>query len=184
MRARIVGFAVAVATFAADQATKWAMLGPLNLRNLGQIVLLPFFNFTFTENTGVSLGLFGAGSDGMRWVLVALTAAIALTVLVWLLRERRVGDTAALGLILGGALGNIRDRMTLGYVVDWADLHFGGFRPFLIFNLADAAITIGVPDYPCPLVPFARKARCPRPGELTPCASSPPSSWQAAPPPR
>jgi signal peptidase II len=143
-RPQIIGFAIALATFAADQAAKWAMLGPLNLREVGQITLLPIFNFTFTENTGVSLGLLGAGSDSQRWMLVALTAAIALTVLVWLLREARAADTAALGLVLGGALGNIRDRMTLGYVVDYADLHFGSFRPFLIFNLADAAITVGV----------------------------------------
>ena len=141
---QLVGFAVAAAILIADQATKWAMLSPLHLRDVGQIVLLPIFNFTFTENTGVSLGLLGAGSGGERWVLVALTVAIAVTVLIWLLRERRAADTAALGLILGGALGNIRDRATLGYVVDWADLHFGSFRPFLIFNLADAAITCGV----------------------------------------
>lgn len=144
MRARIIGFTIAALIFIADQAAKWAMLGPLQLRDVGQIILLPMFNFTFTENTGVSLGLLNAGSDGQRWLLVALTAAIAVTVLVWLLRERRVADTAALGLVLGGALGNIRDRVTLGYVVDYADLHFGSWRPFLIFNLADAAITIGV----------------------------------------
>lgn len=143
-RARLIGFAIAAAVFIADQAVKWAMLGPLRLRDVGQIVLLPVFNFTFTENTGVSLGLLNAGSDTQRWLLVAVTAAIAVTVLVWLLRERHPADTAALGLVLGGALGNIRDRMMLGYVVDYADLHFGGWRPFLIFNLADAAITIGV----------------------------------------
>ncbi|MDE2301169.1 MAG: signal peptidase II [Sphingomonadales bacterium] len=144
LRARILGFAIAALVFAADQAVKWAMLGPLKLREVGQIVLLPIFNFTFTENTGVSLGLFGAGSDLQRWALVALTAAIALSVLVWLLRETRPGDTLALGLILGGALGNIGDRVLRGYVVDYLDLHFGAFRPFLIFNLADAAITFGV----------------------------------------
>ncbi len=141
---RIIGFTIAAVTFIADQAVKWAMLGPLHLRDVGQITLLPIFNFTFTENTGVSLGLLDAGSDTQRWLLVALTAAIALTVLVWLLRERHVADTAALGLVLGGALGNIRDRMALGYVVDYADLHFDSWRPFLIFNLADAAITCGV----------------------------------------
>jgi signal peptidase II len=140
----LIGFAVAAVIFLADQAVKWAMLGPLKLREVGQITLLPIFNFTFTKNTGVSLGLLNAGSDSQRWLLVALTAAIAVTVLVWLLRERRAADTAALGLVLGGAMGNIRDRMTLGYVVDYADLHFGGWRPFLIFNLADAAITCGV----------------------------------------
>ena len=55
-----------------------------------------------------------------------------------------LGDVLALALVLGGALGNILDRIRFGYVVDYADLHFGTFRPFLIFNLADAAITIGV----------------------------------------
>ena len=58
--------------------------------------------------------------------------------------EKLLGDILALSLILGGALGNIKDRYDLGYVVDFADLHFGEFRPFLIFNVADAAITIGV----------------------------------------
>jgi signal peptidase II len=59
-------------------------------------------------------------------------------------REKARSDVAALGLVLGGAIGNIVDRMRLGYVVDYADLHFGEWRPFLIFNLADAAITFGV----------------------------------------
>ena len=59
-------------------------------------------------------------------------------------RERNRQDLLALGLILGGALGNIVDRVRFGYVVDYADLHFGDFRPFLVFNVADAAITIGV----------------------------------------
>ena len=59
-------------------------------------------------------------------------------------RERLRGDVLALSMVLGGALGNIVDRVRYGYVVDYADLHFGAFRPFYIFNLADAAITIGV----------------------------------------
>jgi signal peptidase II len=79
-----------------------------------------------------------------RWLLVALTGVIALVVLVWLMREKALGEILGLALILGGALGNIRDRYELGYVIDYADLHIGSFRPFLIFNIADAAITIGV----------------------------------------
>lgn len=143
-KTRARGFAIAALTLAIDQASKWAMLGPLRLPEIGQITLLPIFNFTFTMNTGVSLGLLTAGSDAQRWALVGMTAAIAVAVLVWLLREKRPGDIAALGLILGGAIGNIIDRATLGYVVDFLDLHFGSFRPFLVFNIADAAITIGV----------------------------------------
>ena len=77
-------------------------------------------------------------------MLVALTAFIALVVLIWMMREKLLGDILGLGMILGPAIGNIYDRYTLGYVIDYADLHIGTFRPFLIFNLADAAITIGV----------------------------------------
>jgi signal peptidase II len=69
---------------------------------------------------------------------------IATGVLVWMFRERRLADIVALGLVLGGALGNIFDRVVRGYVVDYADLHCGDWRPFLIFNLADAAISCGV----------------------------------------
>ena len=63
---------------------------------------------------------------------------------IWMTREQAKGDVIALAMILGGALGNIVDRVRYGYVVDYADLHFGAFRPFYIFNLADACITIGV----------------------------------------
>jgi signal peptidase II len=64
--------------------------------------------------------------------------------LVWLWREKRRDDAIALGFVLGGALGNILDRIRLGYVLDFADLHFGDIHPFLVFNVADAAITVGV----------------------------------------
>src|SRR5262245_19006168 len=80
----------------------------------------------------------------MRWGLVELTGLIALVVTVWLVRERLLGDILQLGLILCGALGNIRDRFTLGWVIDYADLHFGTFRPLQIINFADAAMSIGV----------------------------------------
>jgi signal peptidase II len=65
-------------------------------------------------------------------------------VAIWLWREKRRDDAWGLALVLGGALGNIVDRIRFGYVVDFADLHFGEWRPFLVFNVADAAITIGV----------------------------------------
>ena len=138
------GYLIASAVFAIDQLVKWIMLGPLALREVGQIVLLPIFAFTYTENNGVSLGLLSATSDTQRWLLVALTAGIATGVAVWMTRERNRWDIVALGLVLGGALGNIVDRARFGYVVDFLDLHFGAFRPFMIFNVADAAITCGV----------------------------------------
>jgi signal peptidase II len=120
------------------------MLGPLALRDVRQIALLPFFNLTWTENYGVSLGLLTAQSVEMRYLLIALTSAIALVVFVWMMREKHRLELFALALVLGGALGNILDRVRFGHVVDFADLHFGAWRPFLVFNVGDAAITIGV----------------------------------------
>lgn len=145
-RNRVIGLLIAAIIFTADQAIKWYLLGPLKLRLQpeGKIDLLPFFDLRYTENLGISLGLLQATSQEMRWILVGLTATIALVVLAWMFRERLLGEIFGLSLILGGALGNIVDRSTLGYVVDYADFHIGDFRPFLIFNLADAAITIGV----------------------------------------
>ena len=135
---------IALAIFVADQLSKWLMIGPLALRDHGQIELLPIFNLTWVENRGISLGLFTADGELGRWLLVAMTAAIAIGVAWWIRKEQARGDQFALALVLGGALGNIVDRVRFGYVVDFADLHFGAFRPFLVFNVADAAISIGV----------------------------------------
>ena len=144
MKARQLGFAVAILIFALDQLAKWVVTGPLLLREVGQIVLLPIFNLTYTENNGISLGLLNATNPVGRWMLVGLTSAIAIGVAYWIGKEKNRGDQIALGMVLGGALGNILDRVRFGYVVDFADLHFGAFRPFLVFNVGDAAISIGV----------------------------------------
>ena len=145
MKARRLGFAVAVVVFALDQLMKWVVTGPLGINQVGdQLVLLPIFNFTYTQNQGISLGLFNAQTDVGRWMLVGVTTAIAIAVAVWIGREKNRIDQIALGMVLGGALGNILDRVRHGYVVDFADLHFGDFRPFLVFNVGDAAISIAV----------------------------------------
>ncbi len=144
-RNRIAGLTIAAIVFIADQLVKRWVVADLGLRQRGdQVVVAPFFNLTRENNYGVSLGMFAADSMEMRWALVALTGGIALFVLVWMMREKAMADIMALALILGGAVGNIRDRFYHGFVIDYADLHFGNFRPFLIFNVADAAITIGV----------------------------------------
>ena len=144
MRSRGFGFAIALAIFVADQLTKAIVAGPLQLQVVRQIKILPIFDLTWTENYGISLGLLNASSETGRWLLVALTSAIAIGVAYWIGREKARWDKAALGMILGGALGNIVDRVRHGFVVDFADLHFGDFRPFLVFNVGDAAISIGV----------------------------------------
>jgi signal peptidase II len=145
-RNRAVAYLLAFLIFLVDQATKWVVTYPLNLREQPDqlIYITSFFNLRWVENRGVSLGLLSADSEIARWLLVALTAAIAAFVALWLWREKRRDDSTALAMILGGALGNILDRTRLGYVVDFADLHFGDWRPFLVFNVGDAAITIGV----------------------------------------
>ena len=136
---------VAAIVFAADQAVKYVVTAMLGVNRPGDVMeLLPIFRLQYVENVGVSLGLLPAGSDATRWALVVLTVGIAIGVAIWMLRERHRADLIALGMVLGGALGNILDRVRLGYVTDFADLHFGSWSPFLVFNVADAGITIGV----------------------------------------
>ena len=139
-----IGLMIAGVIFIADQFVKWLVVGPLDLPNVRQIEILPFFNLTWAQNFGISFGIFSAQSEAQRWLLVAVTVLVAAGVAFWMWKERQRGDIIALALVLGGALGNIVDRARVGYVIDYADLHFGDFRPFLIFNVADAAITIGV----------------------------------------
>ena len=143
---RRLGFAIAGAVLILDQLIKYLVTYPLQLPSYGRLgfEITPFFNLTWTENRGVSMGFFYAETHLMRWLLVAMTMAIAGFVAWWMWREKQRDDAVALSLVLGGAIGNIIDRVRLGYVIDYADLHIGEWRPFLIFNLADAAITIGV----------------------------------------
>ncbi|MDZ3830746.1 MAG: signal peptidase II [Sphingopyxis sp.] len=141
-----LGLFIAAIAFLLDQITKWIVVVPLSLETkpYGTIELMSVFNLTWAENCGISLSMFANCNDTTRWTLVAVTAVVAGAVAVWMTREKARGDVIALALILGGALGNIVDRVRHGYVVDFADLHFGDFRPFMIFNVADACITIGV----------------------------------------
>ena len=140
---KTLGFGIAAIVFVLDQISKYWILNIVRLPDVGSIEILSFFRLTFVGNVGVSMGLFRADSDMQRWALVAVTGAIAAAVAVWITREKARGDVVALGLVLGGALGNIVDRVRFGYVVDF--LHFfWGERSFWVFNVADAAITLGV----------------------------------------
>jgi signal peptidase II len=143
-RQRKAGLIAVLLVFLFDQASKWLVTHPLDLQMRRVIEVLPFFDLRWVENYGVSMGFLTADSVLGQWLLVGLTAIIAIGVAIWLWREKNRVDVIALGLVLGGALGNILDRVRFGHVVDFADLHFGAWRPFLVFNVADAAITIGV----------------------------------------
>ncbi|KPF67878.1 signal peptidase II [alpha proteobacterium AAP81b] len=138
-----LGYAIAALVLLLDQLSKYAIVQIVRLPERGFIEVLPVFRLTYVENIGVSMGLLRAGSDMERWALVAATGVIALGVAVWIARERLRADVIGLGLVLGGAVGNIVDRIRLGYVVDF--LHFfAGERSFWVFNVADAAISVGV----------------------------------------
>ncbi|MFZ4688322.1 MAG: signal peptidase II [Polymorphobacter sp.] len=138
-----LGYSLAAIVFILDQISKYWITAIVRLPERGFIDVLPFFKLTFVGNIGVSMGLFRANSDTARWLLVAATGAIAAAVAVWIAREKQRYDALALGLVLGGALGNIVDRVRYGYVVDF--LHFfWGEHSFWVFNVADAAISCGV----------------------------------------
>ncbi len=108
---------------------------------------MPFINFTMVWNHGVSMSMIQGGSSVTRWVITILTSIVALIVAWWISREKDKWQLAAYGLILGGALGNILDRIRYGAVVDFIRAHaqiMGTERSFWVFNVADAAITAGV----------------------------------------
>src|SRR5690606_23405555 len=127
-----------------DQFSKWVIITPLSLEAKRVVTILPFFDLRWAENCGISLSMFASCTDTTRWTLVAVTGLVAGAVAIWMTREKARGDVIALAMILGGARGNVVDRVRYGYVVDYADLHIGGFRPFMIFNVAASCITIGV----------------------------------------
>jgi signal peptidase II len=143
-RTRLQCIMLASLVFIADQAVKYAMAVPLQLKSRTVIHIMQQFDLRWAENRGISLSFLVAQTDLQRWLLVGMTTAIALFIAIWMWREKQRGDALALSMVLGGALGNIVDRSRFGYVIDYADLHLGEWRPFQIFNLADAAISIGV----------------------------------------
>ena len=138
-----LAYGLAALVFLLDQLVKHWIVNIVQLEEKITIPVLPFFSLTWVENRGVSMGMLTADTEVGRWLLVGLTALIATVVAVWIRRERLWPESVALGLILGGALGNIVDRVRFGYVVDFVHLHWGPWS-FYVFNIADAAITIGV----------------------------------------
>ena len=137
------GYTIAGIVFVLDQLVKYWVTEVLDLPARGVIPVLPFFELTWVGNPGVSMGLFRAETVAGKWLLVAVTLAIAGGVAWGIAREANRIDVAALGLVLGGAVGNIVDRVRFGHVVDFLDL-FWRDHHFYVFNVADAAITVGV----------------------------------------
>ena len=144
MQPRNVGIAVALATIVVDQVSKTWMLHWLAGAAYNVVDLLPMLDLQVAWNTGISYSLLRANGSLGRILLVstALVAVVALS--VWLARARRAVTAVALGLVIGGAIGNAMDRAVHGAVADFIHLHWSGFAPFGVFNVADVAITGGV----------------------------------------
>ena len=138
------GLALAAAVAALDQLVKFWVLGFFAARpgELG-VVVLPCFNLVLAWNRGVSFGLFNSGETSGTLLFAALATIIVAALVLWLKRTKRGWLALAIGLVIGGALGNIIDRLFRGAVVDFLDFHWGTWHWFA-FNLADTAITIGV----------------------------------------
>jgi signal peptidase II len=138
-----LGAFVAFATFVLDQASKLYLLfaDPLSLRE--PVRLSPFLDFIVVWNRGISYGLFQQHTEVGRWALVVLSGVAALGLTLWLRRTQTPLLAAALGLIVGGAVGNAVDRVAYGAVFDFVHVHVGQFS-WYVFNIADAAIVAGV----------------------------------------
>ena len=132
---------IAAAAFAVDRLTKWIGIEVLNLPEQ-PIILTPFFNLVMVWNSGISFGLLQNDADWGRLLLIALQVGIVAALLVWLARVRGPLLATALGLVIGGAAGNVTDRIAWGSVADFFDFHLGDWH-FPVFNVADAAISVG-----------------------------------------
>lgn len=135
----------ALATFAVDQASKLGVIHGLDLRERGEIdVIDPLLNFRWAENRGVNFGLFANSDQAMRWVLIAVALIISAWVIRWVRREGfGVWAQISAGLLVGGALGNVVDRLAYGYVADFLNMSCCGFENPYAFNIADIAIFAG-----------------------------------------
>ena len=139
----MVAYAVAAAVVVLDQLSKWWVLNAIHLADHSPTRVLPFFQLTMVWNPGVSFGLLRADTGIGRWLLVIFALAIVIALGLWARRATRPLAGVALGLILGGALGNnLIDRVRFGAVADFLDFHALYF-PW-VFNIADSGITIGV----------------------------------------
>ena len=133
---------ITVAVIVLDQIPKLAVADPFTLHE--QLPLTPWFNLTLAHNPGAAFSFLSDASGWQRWFFTAIALAVSIAIVVWMKRlpanDRWMA--IALALILGGALGNVWDRITLGYVIDFLDFYVGQWH-WPAFNVADSAITIG-----------------------------------------
>lgn len=140
---RSAGLAVAGVTLAADQGSKLWLLHVVDIANRQPIEVTPFFNVLMAWNPGISYSLFAAETAQGRLTLLLLTLAATALLAAWLWRAPDRLTGWALGLLVGGALGNAYDRWAYGAVADFFHFHVGAFS-WYVFNIADVAIVAGV----------------------------------------
>jgi signal peptidase II len=142
-KARALGFTVAGAGLLLDQVHKAWMLGPFGIEDRGRVALTPFLDLILVWNRGVSYGLLTQDGDVGRWLLIAFGIAGAALFGWWLWGTQRPLAALSLGLVIGGAVSNVIDRLAYGAVADFFLFHVGSFE-WYVFNLADVWIVIGV----------------------------------------
>jgi len=134
---------LAVLLIALDQATK--VLASAALDYGSPVEVLPFLNWTLLHNKGAAFSFLSDAGGWQRWFFALVSVGVSIVLIVWLFRlgRREILQKLALALILSGALGNLWDRLLLGYVVDFIQVHYDHRYYFPAFNIADAAITLG-----------------------------------------
>lgn len=142
-RPLVLGSTIALIGLIIDQAVKTWLLFGFDLGERGRVFVTPFFDLVLVWNRGISYGLFAADSQAQVWFLVAVKLAITLALIVWLVRNTDRLTAIALGMLIGGAIGNTLDRVIYGAVVDYASLHAAGYY-WYVFNLADVWVVAGV----------------------------------------
>jgi signal peptidase II len=135
------GLIIAAISAVLDQASKWWLMSVLEKAG-GPIELLPVFNLVMVWNPGVSFGMFQSGSVWAPWILSALALVIVVVLVNWLRKAETRFIAAGLGLVIGGAIGNVIDRMVWGKVADFFDVHIDAWH-WPAFNIADAVIVVG-----------------------------------------
>jgi signal peptidase II len=138
-----LGFALAVLSFASDQAFKWWMLDVVEIAVRQPITITPFLQLVLAWNKGVSYGLFPQDSLAGQHLLIVLSILACILLWLWLARTDSPPTAAALGLIIGGAFGNALDRILYDAVADFFLFHAFGYS-WYVFNVADIAIVVGV----------------------------------------
>ncbi len=136
----LYGLGIAAAVIVLDQLSKWLIMGLMRPPRV--IEITPFFNLVVGWNRGVSFGLFNNDSPLNAWILIVLALAIVVVLMIWLSKTDRWPVAVGLALVVGGAIGNVIDRLRFGAVFDFLDLHAFGFH-WPAFNVADSAITVG-----------------------------------------